>query len=110
MPSESASVCPRLKHRCTLPKFSSAIKLFKLSRFRDRHGYSQHTENQRHELRPVSIRSFDVREETYKNDSILLRHMDDVVGTGLEEHLMSDFEHMKTSLYLTDVVVLRNEG
>ena len=30
--------------------------------------------------------------------------------TGPEEHLMSDFEHMKTSLYLTDVVVLRHEG
>ena len=42
--------------------------------------------------------------------SILLRHMDDVVGTGLEEHLMSDFEHMKSSLYVTDVVVLRHEG
>ena len=35
--------------------------------------------------------------------------MDDVVGTGPEEHLMSDVEHMKTSLYLTDVMVLRNE-
>ena len=44
------------------------------------------------------------------DDSILLRHMDDVVGTGPEEHLMSDFEHMKTSLYLTDVVMLRHEG
>ena len=44
------------------------------------------------------------------DDSILLRHMDDVVGTGPEEHLMSDFEHMKTSLYLTDVVVLRHDG
>ena len=32
------------------------------------------------------------------------------MGTGPEEHLMSDFEHMKTSLYLTDVVVLRHEG
>ena len=41
---------------------------------------------------------------------MLLRHMDDVVGTGPVEHLMSDFEHMKTSLYLTDVVVLRHEG
>ena len=41
------------------------------------------------------------------DDSILSRHMDDVVGT---EHLMSYFEHMKTSLYLTDVVVLRHEG
>ena len=36
--------------------------------------------------------------------------MDDVVGTGPEEHLMSDFEHMKTSLHLTDVVVLRHEA
>ena len=35
--------------------------------------------------------------------------MDDVVGRGPGEHLMSGFEHMKTSLYLTDVVVLRNE-
>ena len=43
-------------------------------------------------------------------DSILLRHMDDVVGTGPNEHVMSDFEHMKTSLYLTDAVVLRHEG
>ena len=43
-------------------------------------------------------------------DSILSRYMDDVVCTGPEEHLMSDFEHMKTSLYLTDVVVLRLEG
>ena len=42
--------------------------------------------------------------------SILLSHMDDVVGTRPEEHLMSDFEHMRTSLYLTEVVVLRHEG
>ena len=27
--------------------------------------YSQRTENQRHELQPVDIRSFDVREEMY---------------------------------------------
>ena len=33
------------------------------------------------------------------DDSILLRHIDDVVGTGPEEHFMSDFEHMKTSLF-----------
>ena len=32
------------------------------------------------------------------------------MGTGLVGHLMSDFEHMKTRLYLTDVVVLRHEG
>ena len=44
------------------------------------------------------------------DDSILLRHMDDVVGTGPEEHLLSDFEHMKTSVHLIDVVVLRHEG
>ena len=43
-------------------------------------------------------------------DSILLRHMDDVVGTGPDSHLMSDFEHMKSSLCLKDVVVLRHEG
>ena len=44
------------------------------------------------------------------DDSILLRHTDDVVATGHEEHLMSALEHMKTSLYFTDVVVLRHEG
>ena len=44
------------------------------------------------------------------DDSILLRHMDEVVGTGPEEHLTIDFEHMKTSLHLTDVVLLRHEG
>ena len=43
-------------------------------------------------------------------DSILLRHMDDVVGTGPDEHLMSDFEHIETSLKLIDMVVLRHEG
>ena len=43
-------------------------------------------------------------------DSVLWRHMDDVVCTGPDEQLMSDVEHMKTSLYLTDVVVLRHEG
>ena len=73
--------------------------------------YSQHTEKQRHELVPSDIRSFDVREKRTPrpDDSILLRHMDDVVGTGPEEHLMSDIEHVKTSLYLTDVV-LRTVG
>ena len=43
------------------------------------------------------------------DDSILLRHMDDVVGTGPDEHIISYFEHMKTSLYLTDVVVSCHE-
>ena len=32
------------------------------------------------------------------------------MGTGPDEHLMSDSEHMKTSMHLTDVVVLRHEG
>ena len=36
--------------------------------------------------------------------------MDDVVGTGPEEHLMSNFQHIKTSLYLTYVVVLRHKA
>ena len=69
-------------------------------------GYSKRTENQRHELRPADIQSFDVHEETFTaiKGSNILRHMDDVVGMGPEEHLMCDFEHMKTSLYLTDVV------
>ena len=50
-----------------------------------------------------------VKKRTQRSeDSILLRHIDDVVGTGPSEQLMSDFEHMKTSLCLTDVVVLRN--
>ena len=39
-----------------------------------------------------------------------LGDMDDVLGTGPDEQLMSDFEHMKTSLYVTDVVVFRHEG
>ena len=42
--------------------------------------------------------------------SNLLRHIDDVVGTGPDEQSMSEFEHVKTSLYLTDVVVLRHVG
>ena len=59
----------------------------------------------------ISDPSTYAKKRTQRSDcSNLLRHMDDVVGTGPEEHLMSDFEHMKTSLYLTDVVVLRNEG
>ena len=59
----------------------------------------------------ISDPSTYVKKRTQRTeDSILLRHMDDVVGTGPDEHLMSDFEHMKTSLYLTDVVVLRHEG
>ena len=73
--------------------------------------YSQQTENQRRGLQLVDIRSFDARKDTCTCDhSILLRHMDDMVGTGPDAHLLSDFERMKTSVYLTDVVVLRHEG
>ena len=39
-----------------------------------------------------------VKKRTHRSeDSILLRLMDDVVGTGPDEQLMSDFEHMKDS-------------
>ena len=49
----------------------------------------------------VSDLSTYVKKRTQRqHDSILLRHMDDVVDAAPEEHLMSD---------LTDVVVLRNE-
>ena len=47
-----------------------------------------------------------VKKRTQRLDDWIL---DDVVGTGPEEQLMSDFEHMKTSLCLTDVVVLLND-
>ena len=56
------------------------------------------------------LSSYVAKREKRKDDSILLRHMEDVVGTGPQEHLMRDFEHKKTSLLLTDVVVLRNTG
>ena len=73
-----------LKHSWTLPRYMN---------------YSQLT----------SDPSTHVKKRAQRPDgSILLRHMDDVVGTGPEEHLMCDLEHM--SLYLTDVVVLRHEG
>ena len=59
----------------------------------------------------ISDPSTYVKKRTQRSeDSILLRLMDDVVGTGPDEQLMSDFEHMKDSLYFTDVVVLRHEG
>ena len=68
--------------------------------------YSQHTE-----VNIMSCNQLISDPSTYvkkgaqrSDDSILLRHMDDVVGTRPDEHPMIDFEHMKTSLYLTDVV------
>ena len=46
----------------------------------------------------ISDPSTYVKKRAQRSDaSILLRHVDDVVGTGPEEHLMSDFEHMKAS-------------
>ena len=75
-------------------------------------GYSQHTENNDMNCdQLISDPSTYVKKRAQRSeDSILLCHMDDVVGTGPDEHSMSDFELMKTSLYLTDVVVLRHEG
>ena len=59
----------------------------------------------------ISDPSAYVKKRAQRHDnSILVRHMDDVVVTGPCEHLMSDFEHMKISLFFTDVVVLRHEG
>ena len=59
----------------------------------------------------ISDPSTNVKKRAQRSEhSILLRNIDDVVGTGPDEQLMSDFEHMKTSLCLTDVVVLRHEG
>ena len=52
----------------------------------------------------VSDPSTYVKKRTLRqDDSVLLRHMDDV-------QLMIGFGHMKICLSLTDVVVLRNEG
>ena len=59
----------------------------------------------------ISDPSTYVKKRTHRSDdSILLRHVDDVVGTGPDKPLMKDFEHMQTSLYLTDMVVFRNEA
>ena len=59
----------------------------------------------------VSDLSMYVKKRSQRQDvSIFLCHMDDVVGTVPDEHLMKVFEHMKTSLCLMDVVVLRNGG
>ena len=52
--------CHCASHQSPMPSESEPV-------FVDSSGleYSQHTKNQRHELQPVEIRSFDVREETY---------------------------------------------
>ena len=37
--------------------------------------------------------TYETKRTQRSDDSILLRHVDDVVGTGPEEHLISDFYH-----------------
>ena len=93
-------------HRWTLPKFVSTRRLFKVSRFRHMLGvFAAQKINEMGVDQLVSDPSTYLKKRTQRqDDSVLLRHRDDVVGTGPEEH------PMKTSLYLTDVVVLRNEG
>ena len=88
-----------------------AIRRFKGSTFRHKHGKFTVRRNLKQWAQLKSdLSTYVAKREKRKDDSIFLRHMDDVVGTGPEEHLMRDFEHMKTSLLLTDVVVLRNTG
>ena len=114
MPSDSEPVYvePAPEARLDFPKYGFARKLFKDSRFLLRLGiHSTQKINDMSYNQLISDFSTYVRKRAQRSEnSILLRHMDDVVGTGPEEHLMSDFEYMKTSLYLTDVVVLRHEG
>ena len=101
-----------LKHNWTLPRYGFARKLFRNSRSLLNPGiHSTQKINDMSYSQLISDPSTYVKKRAQRSDdSILPRHMDDVVGTGPEEHLMSDSEHMKTSLYLTDVVVLRHEG
>ena len=101
------------KHSWTLPRYGFARKLFKDSRFLLKvwsiHSTQKINEMSYHQLITDPSTYVKIRAQR-SNDSILWRHMDDVVGTGPEEHLIRYSEHMKTSLYLTDVVVLRHEG
>ena len=102
-----------LKHNWTLPRYGFVRKLFRDSRSLLRPGAIHSTQkiNDMNCSQLIFDPSTCVKKRAQRSDdSIPLRHMDDVVSTGPEEHLMSDFEHMKTSPYLTDVVVLRHEG
>ena len=107
MPSESE---PVYVHSWTLPRYVFARKLFKDSRFLLKPGPYTHRTLKVNDMsynQLISDPSTYVKKRAQRSDdSILLRHMDDVVGTGPEEHLMSDFEHVKTCLYLADVVVI----
>ena len=82
------------KHSWTLPWYGFARKLFKDSRFLLRPEGSHRTEK----INDMSYNQLISDSSTYvkklaqrSDDSILLRHTDDVVGTGPDEHLMSDF-------------------
>ena len=92
------------KHSWTLPRYGFAGKLSKDSRFLLRPGvFTEQKINDMSYNQLRTDRSTYVKKRAQRSDdSIPLRHMDDVVGTGPDEHLMSDFEHMKTSLYLVD--------
>ena len=72
--------------------------------------YSQHTENQRHELRPVDIRSFDVCEENVHTDQTIRSSCVTWMTWWVQVQKnisLAILKHMKTNLYLTDVVVFR---
>ena len=56
---------PSTRRWCPTPRRWTCLCCCGSSQVGASHGYPQHTENQRHELQPVEIRSFDVREETY---------------------------------------------
>ena len=110
MPSESEPVYVDPASEAQLCGF--ARKLFKNSRFLLRPGvFTAHDINDMSYNQLMSDPSTHVKKRSERSeDSILLRHMDDLVGTGPDEQLMSDFEHLQIRLYLTDVVVLRHEG
>ena len=67
----------------TLQIDGSARKHFRTQDFSSSLAFSQHTENQRHELQPVDIRFFDEREETYKT----IRRFDPLVSDLVESLL-----------------------
>ena len=115
MPSESEPVYVELAREAQLDSSSiwlckKAFQGLKISP----HTWGIHSRQKINDMsynQLISDPSTHVKKRTQRSDdSTPMRDMDDVVGTEPEEHLMSDFEHMKTSLYLTDVVVLRNEG
>ena len=99
-----------LKHNWTLPRYGFARKFLGASPQAWCIHSTQKINDMNYNQLKTDPSTYVKKRAQRSDDSILPRHMDDVVGTGPEEHLMSDFEHMKTSLCLTDVVVLRHEG